>query len=513
MTDCRPNSAPQVIARSLCAGYTTVPWSGTAARRIIVDRFHHAFEGGTITAILGPNASGKSTLLRAIVDRKSRYSGSVLSWQRPIAQASIAYVPQHAALTLRPWARTWEEITTRAHIAGMSRKRRQKLATRLMAEYGVELPLQRRVDQLSGGQKVKVAILRALADGFSSDSGGRLMVLDEPLEGVDAESRSGILQIIAAAARSGMAVVITSHRAEDLSTIATTTVRADGIPITRLVPANDSRSAGPPSHADAFDVAPSSGQASRLQRALPVLMLGALGFVAGLGVWQLAATIVANAALLPSPLHVGASILKIALDPESQAAFRATMGRAAIGWALAVLSAIPVGVLLGFDARVYRLAAPWLSLLRAVPLFVLAGVATGILPRQPEAQRIFLIWLTLFVIGLHATSVSAALAPRRRMDLARVFGASHWYRYRILCREAIGGAFTCLEVTLPLSIVVSFVVELFLIPNTGLGIYAFNHMDDADKSTLFAYILIPGVVAAVGLSIIRAVSKRFRYEI
>ena len=100
------------------------------------------------------------------------------------------------------------------------------------------------------------------------------------------------------------------------------------------------------------------------------------------------------------------------------------------------------------------------------------------------------------------------------MTIAKIFGASHWFRLtRIMPFEAISGIFTALEVTLPLSVVVCLVLETFLIPKTGLGLYVFNHLNDSDLSLLFAHILWPGAIVAASLAVIRRLSRRFRYDL
>jgi ABC-type nitrate/sulfonate/bicarbonate transport system permease component len=238
------------------------------------------------------------------------------------------------------------------------------------------------------------------------------------------------------------------------------------------------------------------------------------GIVAGVGTWWLLSLLVGNPGLLPSPFGVGSAMIKMLTDAVLLTHTAATLARALLGWVLANIIAIPIGILVGYHRNLFRMISPWLSLSRCIPVFVLVGVAVGLFPGYSDVQREFLIWLTLFLTSLQAVSLASALAPRRRMELARIFGASRWYILRrILPFESISGIFTALEITLPLSIVVTFVVETFLIPQVGLGLYVFNHMTDVDLSLLFAHILWPAIVAALGLWCIRMLSQGYRYEL
>src|SRR5205085_5914381 len=100
----------------------------------------------------------------------------------------------------------------------------------------------------------------------------------------------------------------------------------------------------------------------------------------------------------------------------------------AVGWWLGANAvAIAAGILIGYSSRVFGLVSVWLSLARCLPIFALVGVARGLFPGFEALQIGFLIWLTLFVVALQAVSVAAALAPRRRIETARIFGASSWF--------------------------------------------------------------------------------------
>ena len=253
--------------------------------------------------------------------------------------------------------------------------------------------------------------------------------------------------------------------------------------------------------------------ARNLSRKISDWLLTIGGLTGGTCCWALAATLVHNPGLLPGPSSVLAQILSLLTAPDEVPHLGMTMVRALSGWIAACTAALPVGILIGYNNAIYKGAAPWLSLGRSLPIFALVGPAVGLFRDVPELQRIWLIWLTLFLIALQTISVAAAFAPRRRIQLARIFGASHWFCLRrIMFHEVVPGIFAALEITLPLSLIVTLVVETFLIPRYGLGIYIYNHLSDSDLSLLFAQILVPGIVGALGMAALRRISLFFQYE-
>lgn len=503
--------------KNLRAGYSVAGKLLPTGRRMLVDGLSFEAKGGEVLGLLGANASGKTTILRAIADPNNRFGGEVFSDGEPLRPGQVAYVPQAPAGTLSPWLDARSEIALPRRVQGTPRTQWVAEVERLMNELGIWIPLDRRVEWLSGGQRVKVALLRALC----VREGGRLLVMDEPFEGLDAQSRRAVIQVVRAEVARGIPVIVTSHRAEDLQFLGARMVEMVGTPVSQLAEvagptaiSPQDETALPANKADSLEDAEIIADTEKGRRRTTAAFFGGLGFIVGLFLWTAAAAKVSHSGLLPGPVTVFQEMWHLLASPDLAPHFGATMGRALLGWVTASLVAIPLGILLGYDIRFYQAVAPWLSIARALPVFVLVAPAAGMFPNHPEVQRGFLIWLTVFVIALQAVSASAALAPRRRVDIARVFGASHWFRLtRIMPLEAISGIFTALEVTLPLSVVVCIVIETFLIPKSGLGLYIFNHLNDKDLSLLFAHILWPGVIVAVLLTVIRRLSRKFRYEL
>jgi len=515
----------------LKAGYPDTSGINPFGYSVVINGVELQVEAGEIVGIQGANASGKSTLLSAIVDPKRRLSGSVKSGDSELQTGETAYMPQAAAETLSPWLTVGEEVALPLRIDGVSEKEQRKRVQELMSRYRIELPLDRRVHALSGGQRVKVALLRSFAVQRM-----RLFVLDEPFEGLDSESRHVVLASIQRVANRGVPVLLTSHREEDLRALNARMLRLRGSPVDRIVPVSSrpmtieagtdrgqsaagTQRRGSGSFAlgsenlkkddanDALSQMSAEVRPDSESDGFGALRIG--GIALGFGVWKLAAAAVGDPGLLPGPLSVGEEAIRLLFDTERFPHFGATMSRALSGWLLANLTAIPIGILLGYDKRIYSAASPWLSLGRTLPVFVLLGPAIGLFPGYSELQRGFLIWLTLYLISIQSVSAAAAFASRIRLRIARIFGADHWFRLKnVLFHESLGGIFSALEITLPLAVIVSLVVEIFLIPQVGLGVYIYNNLTSGDISTLFAHILLPGVAAAVGMWGLRKIGSR-----
>jgi molybdate transport system ATP-binding protein len=162
-----------------------------------------------LTVLFGPSAAGKSTLLRLIAGLDHPREGRIAldgrtlldTRQRlftPAGQRSIGYVPQRPALF--PHRSVAENIAFGIrHLKGAERTRR---IDETLALVDAEPLRDRKPQQLSGGESQRIAIARALAPR------PRLLLLDEPLSGLDAAAKQ---PIAACLQRSGIPLLYVSH--------------------------------------------------------------------------------------------------------------------------------------------------------------------------------------------------------------------------------------------------------------------------------------------------------------
>ena len=169
-----------------------------------------ALPRGSITALVGPNGAGKSTLMKAWVgfERPTRGRVAVAGIDpfrhRYRALAHLAYIPQSAAL--------YRELTVAEHLdlAGSLRRGFDRaLALRRLDDLAI--PDGVKAGALSGGQQAQVALAVALA------SRAPILVLDEPLAGLDPLARREFLFLLTVHAREhGTTAVLSSHVVSDV---------------------------------------------------------------------------------------------------------------------------------------------------------------------------------------------------------------------------------------------------------------------------------------------------------
>ena len=165
---------------------------------------------GSITALVGPNGAGKSTLMKAWVgfERPTRGRVAVAGIDpfrhRYRALAHLAYIPQSAAL--------YRELTVAEHLdlaGSLQRGFDRALALRRLDDLAI--PDGVKAGTLSGGQQAQVALAIALA------SRAPILVLDEPLAGLDPLARREFLFLLTVHAREhGTTAVLSSHVVSDV---------------------------------------------------------------------------------------------------------------------------------------------------------------------------------------------------------------------------------------------------------------------------------------------------------
>jgi ABC-2 type transport system ATP-binding protein len=163
---------------------------------------------GRVVALVGPNGAGKTTLLHIIVGLLVPEEGNVTVLGRPAGTretlSRIAFLAQDKPLydgfTVADMLRFGARMNPRWDAA---------VATTRLAQ--LEIPLDRKVGRLSGGQQAQVALTVALAKRPD------LLVLDEPLANLDPLARHEVMRgLMAAVADGGMTVVLSSHVVSDL---------------------------------------------------------------------------------------------------------------------------------------------------------------------------------------------------------------------------------------------------------------------------------------------------------
>jgi manganese transport system ATP-binding protein len=165
---------------------------------------------GASLAVIGPNGSGKSTLLGALAGTVRPHAGSV-----ELVSSPPAFVLQSTEVD-RSLPITVRDTVALARYAELGLIRRFRPADRDAVQQALER-LQvadlaaKQLHELSGGQRQRVLVAQGLAQG------AQILMLDEPVNGLDLVSRSVILDVMAAEVEADHTVVITTHSLEDAS--------------------------------------------------------------------------------------------------------------------------------------------------------------------------------------------------------------------------------------------------------------------------------------------------------
>ena len=195
--------------------------------RDVLDGVSFEVGAGEFVALAGPNGSGKSTLLRILLGLAEPSAGTVEVLGSPPRRLQdrwrIGYVPQRPA-TARGFPATAAEVVAAGRLARKRWWHRLDAADHAaiadaMETVDVGTLAGRRLSEMSGGQQQRVLIAKALA------SEPELLILDEPVAGVDAPSQRRFRDALVLLARDrGAAVLLVSHElgavADDLDRLA-----------------------------------------------------------------------------------------------------------------------------------------------------------------------------------------------------------------------------------------------------------------------------------------------------
>jgi len=180
-------------------------------KREVVHDVSLSVRGGEVVGLLGPNGAGKTTTFYMVVGLVPATRGRVLldgnditnfpMWKR--ARCGIGYLPQDASIFRN--LTVWENVMAVVETMPMSRAERKTYCEVQLDELGLMRLAKQRAITLSGGERRRLEIARALA------TKPKFMLLDEPFAGVDPISVDEVQKIVIGLKHKGIGVLITDH--------------------------------------------------------------------------------------------------------------------------------------------------------------------------------------------------------------------------------------------------------------------------------------------------------------
>ena len=172
--------------------------------RVVLTGVQGRMNPGEALALVGPNGSGKTTLLKALAR-----SVPILEGHIDGIPDTIGYVPQSADLDLT-FPITVEQVVMmglykQIGLARFPRKAHREKVVSTLTNVGLLSRAKDRFGELSGGQRQRVLVARALI------AHPKLILLDEPFNGLDQPNRDALLGIIRRAKNDGTSVVVSTH--------------------------------------------------------------------------------------------------------------------------------------------------------------------------------------------------------------------------------------------------------------------------------------------------------------
>lgn len=198
----------------------------------ILDDVALSVSSGESVAFLGANGSGKSTLVRAILGIVPASAGSVelfgksVAARRSVPWSRIGYVPQRVTASSGVPATALEVVSSgllgRGRLWGDVGPRAKRKALEALSAVGLEDRARDHVQVFSGGQAQRVLIARALVREPD------LLFLDEPLAGIDRDSRRALASILSELRERGTTLVTVLHEMGELESIVERAVVLEG---------------------------------------------------------------------------------------------------------------------------------------------------------------------------------------------------------------------------------------------------------------------------------------------
>ena len=166
-----------------------------------------SIKSGEFVSIIGPSGCGKSTILNILAGLDNDYSGAV-TFRKDIR---VSYMLQEDALF--PWLSVFDNACLGLKVEKKLTKENISYVKELLSKYGLEDFINKKVNDLSGGMRQRVALIRTIA------TKPNLVLLDEPFNGLDNDGVEKMRELFLALRAQGKTIILASHNQTDINTL------------------------------------------------------------------------------------------------------------------------------------------------------------------------------------------------------------------------------------------------------------------------------------------------------
>ena len=183
-------------------------------------------EPGTITALVGPNGGGKSTLFKSIMGFLQPSEGRIRVGGLPIQKAQkrqlMAYVPQSDEVDWNFPVSVFDVVMMGRYgymnLLRIPGAKDRRMVMESLERVGMTKFRNRQIGELSGGQKKRAFLARALAQE------GQVILLDEPFTGVDVKTEKQMIDLLLQLREEGRTILVSTHDLASISTFCDRTI-------------------------------------------------------------------------------------------------------------------------------------------------------------------------------------------------------------------------------------------------------------------------------------------------
>jgi len=200
-------SQPALLVEHLTTGYP--------GNRHALEDICFTIQAGERVAVIGPNGAGKSTLFKAVVGILHYTRGAIAIYGEDChsSHSNVGYVPQQSAIDWSFPASVFDVVMMgRSRHVGWFRwpgKRDHAIVNDILDHLSLGELANRQISELSGGQRRRVFIARALAQD------ARVLLLDEPFAGVDQTAEQEIIETLDILTSHGITILLSTHHMQN----------------------------------------------------------------------------------------------------------------------------------------------------------------------------------------------------------------------------------------------------------------------------------------------------------